>query len=291
MIGKIIKGVGGFYYVRSGNSVYECRAAGIFRKEKIKPLVGDVVEIDKTDENKKTGSLVKIEPRENMLVRPNVANIDQVCLVFAAAHPEPDLNLLDRFLVVLEKQKIPVCLCFNKKDAADDEQILRLKNIYGRTGYPLMFISAKKKEKTREFYELLKGKTSVLAGPSGVGKSTLMNLFFPEAYMETGELSEKIERGRHTTRHSQLFCLEEGTYLMDTPGFGTLYINEIEKNELKDYFPEFSEFEPMCRFQGCYHKDEPDCGIKQALDKGLIGNERYKNYLKFLEEIMEKKKY
>lgn len=291
MTGRIIKGVGGFYYVSAGSSIYECRAAGIFRKEKIKPLVGDIVEIEKTDEEKKTGSIVRIIPRKNMLMRPSVANIDQVCMVFAASEPNPDLNLLDRFLVVLKKQELPVCVCFNKKDVAGIRQLSWLNEIYSKTGNPVMFISAKNKEGTDELHDILKGKTTVLAGPSGVGKSTLMNLMFPDAFMETGGLSGKIQRGKHTTRHSQLFRLDEDTFLMDTPGFGTLYLDGIEDRELRDYFTEFSEYEPLCRFQGCYHRDEPSCGVKDALSRGLIARERYDNYLKFLREIQEMKKY
>lgn len=291
MTGRIIKGVGGFYYVSCKKNIYECRAAGIFRKEKLKPLVGDEVEIEKLDDEKKTGSIVKINPRKNELIRPNVANVDQVCIVLAAANPSPDFNLLDRLLVILEKQKIPVYVCFNKKDAASEKELFRLKNIYEKTGYPLMFISAHKKEGTEDLYRILKGKTSVLAGPSGVGKSTLMNLMFPEAFMETGGLSGKIQRGRHTTRHSQLFCIDEDTFLMDTPGFGTLYLEGIEERNLRDYFPEFIKYEPECKFQGCYHKDEPECGVKNAVESGLIGKERYGNYLKFLEEIRGIKKY
>lgn len=290
MTGRIIKGIGGFYYISTSDGVYECRAAGIFRKEKIKPLVGDIVEVGKTDEKKKTGSIVKINHRKNRLLRPEVANIDQVCIVFAAAEPNPDLNLLDRFLVVLKKRGIPVYICFNKTDAADNKRLSWLHDIYFKAGYPVMFISAREKQGIDKLYDILRGKTTVLAGPSGVGKSTLMNLMFPEAFMETGDLSGKIQRGKHTTRHSQLFCIGEDTFLMDTPGFGTLYLEEIEVRELKDFFPEFKEYS-LCRFNGCYHRDEPDCGVKDAVNHGRIAKERYGNYLKFLKEIQEMKKY
>lgn len=291
MTGRIIKGIGGFYYVSTKEGIYECKAAGIFRKEKIKPLVGDIVEVGKTDEGKKTGSIVKINPRKNRLLRPDVANIEQVCIVFAATHPNPDLNLLDRFLIMLKKEGIPVYICFNKIDMASPGQLERLKKIYGRTGYSVMFISAKNEEGTDRLYGILKGKTTVLAGPSGVGKSTLMNLIFPEASMETGEISGKIQRGKHTTRHSRLFCIDEDTYLMDTPGFGTLYFEGIEGRELREYFPEFSEYEDECRYGGCFHNEEPDCGVKGAVERGYISKERYGNYLKFLKEIQETKKW
>ena len=205
MQGKIVKGIAGFYYVHVVESgLYECKAKGIFRKEKLKPLVGDMVEIDILDETERKGNIVKILERKNELIRPAVANIDQALVVFAVTKPKPHFNLLDRFLIMMESKDIPVILCFNKKDIATEPEIQELKEIYETCGYQMIFTSAIKEENVGELKELLHGKTTAIAGPSGVGKSSLINIFQPDANMETGSISEKIERGKHTTRHSEL---------------------------------------------------------------------------------------
>ena len=292
MQGKIIKGIAGFYYVHVVESgVYECKAKGIFRKEKIKPLVGDNVEIDVINESEKTGNITEILPRKNELIRPAVANIDQALIVFAVTSPKPHLNLLDRFLIMMESKSIPVTLCFNKKDLADEKEWEMLKEIYEACGYPVIFTSAAKEENIDQVRKILEGKTTALAGPSGVGKSSLINLLDPDANMETGEISRKIERGRHTTRHSELFSIGGETYIMDTPGFGSLYVNDFEKEDLKDYFREFRPYEGSCRFQGCSHIHEPGCEVKEALSEGFIPKSRYENYLEMYRELEQKKRY
>ena len=292
MQGKIIKGIAGFYYVHVVESgLYECKAKGIFRKEKMKPLVGDIVEIDILDETEKKGNITEIIARKNELIRPAVANIDQALVVFAVTKPKPHFNLLDRFLIMMESKDIPVVLCFNKKDIATEPEIQELKDIYEKCGYQIVFTSALEEENTEELKDLLHGKTTAIAGPSGVGKSSLINIFQPNANMETGSISEKIERGKHTTRHSELIWIEDNTYIMDTPGFSSLYTNEFEKEELKYYFTEFSEYEGQCRFLGCDHIHEPGCAVKQALDEGKIHPVRYTNYLEMYNELKEKRRY
>ena len=290
--GKIIKGIAGFYYVHVVESgIYECKAKGVFRKEKIKPLVGDIVEIDILNEAEKKGNIIEILERQNELIRPAVANIDQALVVFAVTKPKPHFNLLDRFLIMMESKDIPVVLCFNKKDIATEPEIQELKEIYETCGYQMLFTSALEKENVDEVKQLLKGKTTAIAGPSGVGKSSLINIFQPKANMETGTISEKIERGKHTTRHSELIWIEEDTYIMDTPGFSSLYTNEFEKEELKYYFREFEPYEGHCKFNGCDHIHEPGCAVKEAMDEGKIHPVRYKNYLEMYQELKEKKRY
>ena len=292
MIGKIMKGIAGFYYVGVVESgVYECKAKGIFRKDKIKPLVGDDVEIEVLNEEEKLGNIVKILPRRSELIRPAVANIDQALVIFAAREPKPNLSLLDRFLVIMEKQDVPVIICFNKQDLCDEEEVGRLKGIYEACGYPVVLASAKQGEGIEEIKSLLRGKTTTVAGPSGVGKSSLTNLLQNEVQMETGEISKKLGRGRHTTRHSQNIQIEEDTWLYDTPGFTSFYVEEIEKEELRFYFREFSKYEGTCRFQGCTHTHEPGCMVKNALEEGKISKERYENYLELYGELKVKRRY
>lgn len=290
MRGKIIKGIAGFYYIHTGEQgLYECKAKGVFRNKKIKPLVGDNVEIDVLDEEKKLGNIIAVEERKNALIRPAVANVDQAVVIFASAKPSPNLNLLDRFLVTMEQYGVDTVICFNKRDLIDEEEEKRLRAIY-EANYRVLFTSAKEGDGCEELEKLLEHKTTVLAGPSGVGKSTTINQLIPEANMETGQISEKIERGKHTTRHSELFRLKDDTYIMDTPGFTSLYVTDMEKEQLHYYFPEFDEYEGTCRFQGCVHVHEPDCQVRTAVEQGKIHQNRYDNYVSFYEELKEKRK-
>ena len=292
MKGKIIKGIAGFYYVHDGRSkIYECKAKGVFRNRNIKALVGDDVEFMVLDEKEGTGNIDAILPRKNKLIRPAVSNVDQAVVVFAVTEPLPNLNLLDRFLVMMERQEIPVIICFNKIDLSGGKEIEELRAIYGPAGYTLHFISTYEAAGLEKLHELIAGKTTVLAGPSGVGKSSITNFLQPEARMETGVVSEKIKRGKHTTRHSELFFVENGTYMMDTPGFSSMYIEDLEPNELKDYFPEFSEYEEECRFLGCIHVGEKVCGVKTAVADGKISRSRYDNYLLLYQELKDKRRY
>ena len=293
MKGKIIKGIAGFYYVHTpeGNMIYECKAKGIFRNQNIKPLVGDDVEIDTDDQPKGYGIIVKIFPRKNELLRPAVANVDQAMVIFAVAEPNPNLNLLDRFLIMMQKQNLNTIVCFNKMDIVTENEISLLKETYKRCGCEVLFTSMLLKDGLDVFYDIMRGKTTVLAGPSGVGKSTFVNEIQPEVYMETGDVSVKIKRGKHTTRHSELIYVEKDTYVMDTPGFSSLYIEEIEKAQLKDYFVEFDEYEEECRFNGCSHRNEPGCGVKNALLDHKISKLRYESYLTLYNELQSQKRY
>lgn len=292
MRGKIIKGIAGFYYVHDGHSkTYACKAKGIFRNRNIKPLVGDDVEFTVLDEADMEGNIDSILPRRSALIRPAVSNIDQALVVFAVTHPEPNLNLLDRFLVMMESQGVPVTICFNKIDLTGEEEMDRYRDIYEKADYPVIFTSIYESGGMEEIRNLLRGKTTVLAGPSGVGKSSLTNLIQPKAAMETGGISEKIQRGKHTTRHAELFYVEENTYLLDTPGFSSMFIADMEENELKDCFPEFAAYEEECRFLGCVHIGEPVCGVKAAVADGKISRNRYDNYRLLYQELKDKRRY
>lgn len=292
MQGKIIKGIAGFYYVHDGKeNVYECKAKGIFRNKKIKPLVGDNVLFDVLDEKEKKGNIKEIAGRKNELIRPAVSNVDQALVFFASVDPNPNFNLLDRFLVMMERCKVPVHICFNKIDLIEEEYMEELRGNYKNTGYSIYFTSTYTKEGIEEIKQLLKGKTTVLAGPSGAGKSSITNEIFPEASMETGILSDKIKRGKHTTRHSELFYIGEDSFIMDTPGFSSMYLADMEAGDLRKYYPEFTEFESECRFLSCVHVNEPVCGVKEALKKKEISRIRYDNYIVLYNELKEKRRY
>ena len=292
MTGKIIKGIAGFYYVGNGRGqVYQCKAKGVFRNRGVKPLVGDDVEFSILDEKDQEGNIDAILPRKNELIRPAAANVDQAMVVFALSHPAPNFNLLDRFLVMMERQNMPVILCFNKADQEQGQDGWDFMGSYRKAGYQVLSISALEKDGVEEVRRLLAGKTTVLAGPSGVGKSTLTNALYPQAEMETGEISKKIQRGRHTTRHSELFWIGEDTYMMDTPGFSSMYVEDLEPEELKGYFPEFAPFEEQCRFLGCVHIGEKDCGVKDGVKAGKIAESRYENYVLMYQELKNKRRY
>lgn len=293
MQGKIIKGVGGFYYVNTGDDTYECKAKGIFRNRKIKPVVGDDVIIDILDEDALTGNITDILPRKNNIIRPMVSNVDQAAIVFALSNPRPNYNLLDRFIIMMDMQDVKTIICLNKSDLVLDEEACKIKEVYESCGYDVIITSTLSftDPGTLELTRLLKGKTTVFAGPSGVGKSSLLNALFSENKFRTGEISEKIKRGRHTTRHSELVCVGEDTYIMDTPGFTSLYVEGIDDTNLKDYYGEFGKYQPECRFNGCVHVNEPGCRVKKALEEGNIKQLRYDNYIQIYNELKEKRKW
>ena len=288
MKGRIVKGIGGFYYTDTGSDIFECKARGVFRKNGITPLVGDWCEIDIVDAEKKTGNITQILPRKSALIRPAAANADQAVMIFAVKKPVISTGLLDRFLINMEMQDLETVIVFSKTDYGEPEE---LEAVYRNAGYKVMGISNVTGEGIEELKEVLKGKTSVLSGPSGVGKSSLINSLLGSSYAETGELSEKIGRGKNTTRHTELIRLEEDTYIMDTPGYSSIEVLCREEDEVADYFREFRPFLGTCRFTGCRHLSEPDCSVKEAVSEGTVSQGRYESYKQIISDIMGKKKY
>ncbi len=292
MQGKIIKGIAGFYYVHAANSgVYECKAKGIFRNRNIKPLVGDNVEFDVLDEEKHLGNISEILTRQNSLIRPAVANIDQALIVFASLSPAPNFNLLSRFLVMMDFNEVDTVICFNKCDQVDKEKAEELRDIFSGSGCRIIITSAVTGEGIEELRDILVNKTTALAGPSGVGKSSILNELFPEANSETGSISEKINRGKHTTRHTEIFNISGNTYIMDTPGFTSLDFSEIEDRDLRFYFNEFNEYEGKCKYNGCVHVNETKCAVKDAVEAGQISRVRYDIYVQMYNELKAKRRY
>lgn len=292
MQGKIIKGIAGFYYVYvSEAGVYECKAKGVFRNKKIKPLVGDNVLIDIISDNEHTGNITDILLRKNELIRPAVANIDQAMIVFASLSPEPNFNLLSRFLVMMEYNRIDTVICFNKTDQVDSCILDKMIKDFSGCGSRIITSSVTKNKGIDEIREVLQNKTTAFAGPSGVGKSSILNSVFPEAETRTGEISGKINRGKHTTRHTEIFNITGDTFVLDTPGFTSLDYDVVEDKDLRFYFNEFTEYEGKCRFNGCVHVNEPDCAVKAAVTEGRISELRYKIYTDMYNELKNKRKY
>lgn len=289
--GKIIKGIGGFYYVDTEKGLYECRARGIFRKNKITPLVGDRVSISVVDEENKKGVVEEIEKRDTELVRPPIANVDKALIVFAIKNPAPNLSLLDRFIVLAEKENLEIVIVFTKVDLDTDGELLgELKDIYEVSGYKVIPVSNKLKLNIDKIKEELKENTVVFAGPSGVGKSSLLNEVDKNFELKTGEVSDKIKRGKHTTRHAELLKLECGGMVADTPGFSSLTLDDIDESELKEYFIEFDKYDD-CRFGSrCIHENEPSCAVKEAVENGEISKKRYESYIQLLNEIRSGKR-
>jgi ribosome biogenesis GTPase len=289
--GTIVKGIAGFYYVKTENGVYECKARGIFRKNNVTPLVGDRVEISIQEEKaieKQAyiqGTIEKILPRKNELIRPPVANVDQGIVVFSVTYPQIHLDLLDRFLIMVERENIKPYIVLNKVEDADEKNYDYIIEGYKKSGYEVLCVSAKSGYQLERLSAQLKDQTSFFAGPSGVGKSTLLNAMEKSFRLETGSVSEKIKRGKHTTRHVELLPLEQGGFVLDTPGFTSLQLESIKEEELRHYYPEFAPYEGHCKFNGCVHIHEPGCAVKQALQEGKLFNQRYDNYVTYYTEL------
>lgn len=294
MRGKIIRGVGGLYHVCASDGqfpmVFECRAKGIFRRDGRKPLPGDEVEMDVLDREKGLGNIRELLPRRSGLIRPAVANVDQALVIFSIVMPAPNFNLLDRFLIMMEQQGLKSIICFNKRDADRQGDGEEYRRIYENCGYRALTVSALYQEGIEELKSLLAGKTTVVAGPSGVGKSSIVNCLQTETVMQTGEISARIERGKHTTRHTELICMGEDTFILDTPGFSSLDLFQLSKEQLSGYYPEFAECERNCRFGDCVHLEEPDCGVKRAVETGEVSRMRYENYRLLYRELEQKEK-
>ena len=287
MKGKIIKGIGGFYYVKTSDGLIECKARGKFRHKDMKPMVGDDVEIEVSNGK---GVIEEIFERKSELIRPTVANVTQAFVVFAVKNPDINFDLLNRFLILCEHNNIEAIVCLNKVDLVSEEEREVIKQKIVDIGYEVLYINAKKGIGVEKLREKLANNETVLCGPSGAGKSTLINTLTEKYHMETGEVSEKIGRGKHTTRHSELIDVTDG-YIVDTPGFSTLEVNFIEKEELRYSFPEFEEYNNLCKFRGCLHYKEPNCAVKNAVEEGKINKYRYEFYIRTLEEKMDGRKY
>lgn len=283
--GVVLRTYSGYYYVQAERDVYVCKLRGRFKKERYSLIVGDHVIF--SPQADKTGMIEKIKPRRSLLTRPLVANVTQAALTFAAKNPDINSALVDRFLVLAEQAQLDIFICINKIDLADSCQLQELMEYYRKIGYRVVAISALLGTGVDELKELLANQTTVFAGPSGVGKSTVLNMVQPSFALQTGEVSEKIGRGKHTTRYAQLLTLDSGGFVVDTPGFSSIEFTGIAQEELAHYFPEMDTGSGNCKFTPCLHWNEPRCRIKDAVDQGLISRDRYNHYLQFLAEIQQ----
>ncbi len=291
--GRIIKGLSSFYYVKSykNKEVYECRARGILRKDNVSPIIGDEVHITVIDEKEKKGMIEEVLERSTLLIRPPIANVTKALLIFSVKSPDPNLSLIDRFIVLAEKEALSVVLCFNKIELDEQKSYLEYTEMYKRAGYTVIPTSVQQNIGLEAVKKELKNNITVIAGPSGVGKSSLLNKIDPRLNLKTSDISQKLQRGRHTTRYAQLIELDEDSLVADTPGFSSLNLDTLENSELKEYFIEFHEYDHDCKFGfKCIHLNEPGCRIKEAVQKEEISTQRYQSYLQLLGEIMENNK-
>lgn len=282
--GLVVKGYGGFYFVITGDETYICRGRGRLKRGEGELLAGDRVLFNPMEEDR--GVIEQVLPRKNTLIRPPVANVDQILLVFSLADPVPDLKLLDRLLVLCEAQRIAAVICFNKRDLVSAGEAQARAEVYRKAGYPVHLVTARSGDGVAAIAAGLKGKITVVAGPSGAGKSTLINAVKPGLFLQTGDISARLRRGKHTTRHVELLPVAEEGYIADTPGFSNLYLPPLKRNQLDDCFPEINRVATGCRFLDCLHHQEPDCAVKEAISRGVIDKGRYQNYLDFLSEVI-----
>ncbi|WP_413380054.1 ribosome small subunit-dependent GTPase A [Alkalihalobacillus sp. 1P02AB] len=288
--GKIMKALSGFYYVQADGELIQCRGRGNFRNRGIKPLVGDTVEYEA--ENKTDGYILDVAERKNELIRPPIANVDQALLVFSALEPDFSPALLDRFLVHIESNQIEPLIIISKIDLLTEEQMDKISQyqaVYQQLGYQVILTTTNEEDSIEKLLPFIEQRISVVAGQSGVGKSSLLNVLKPELDIETNQISTHLGRGKHTTRHVELIPVGQGL-IADTPGFSSLDFVQIEAEDLSEYFPEMLARLNQCKFRGCTHTSEPKCAVKEAIDKGDISEQRYQHYLQFLEEINSQKR-
>ena len=270
--------------------IIEAKGRGIFKKDGITLCVGDEVDIDITEKDDAKGVINGIYPRKNLFHRPPICNVDLIAVVLAVKRPKPNFAVIDKLLVTAQIKKTEAVICINKADLASEEEVGKIRSIYEKA-FRVVVVSANTGEGIQELKQIFKGKKTALAGPSGAGKSSVTNLLHPRAEMLTGEISKKTERGRHTTRHVELFCLEDGGMLFDTPGFTSFELPEMGEDDLKNYYPEFADYNFHCRFDNCNHMNEPDCAVKKAVAEGRINKARYVSYISIMEELKQRKKY
>ena len=286
--GVITKGIGGFYYVDTPDGLIECRARGLFRKQGCTPLVGDNVEIEINKENTQTGVIKVIRKRSSQLIRPAVANVTQMVAVVALENPRPNAYILDKLIASAEFAKLKIVICFNKSDLGGNRNIVEA---YEKAGFDVIICSAAEGENVEKLKSFLQDEITVFVGNSGVGKSSLLNLMVGAQMFETGEVSTRVERGKHTTRHSELVPLTFGGYIIDTPGFSSFDINAVTLELLPQMFREFEEYVGGCRFLDCSHTLEPGCSVISAVDDGKIAGSRHESYKALYEEIKSVKKW
>lgn len=285
--GLILKGVGGFYQVEGETGLFECKTRGVFRKKGISPLPGDIVRFTVTNEKLCEGWIEEIEQRRNFFVRPPIANVNQMAVVMTGISPEPDFLLVDKLLITALKNEIKPIIILNKTDLLEPESVDRIKAVYRETGFSVIPMSKVTMQGYETLHSQLTGFFTVFAGQSGVGKSTILNIIMNEWVMETNTVSDKIQRGRHTTRHVQLLPLDCKGYVADTPGFSSYALEGITHDELAWMYPEFNQYQGECRFNGCSHINEPDCAVKQAVEAGFISLKRYECYRKIYGELKD----
>lgn len=283
MEGIVIKNENGYFSVQlADGTIYPCKVKGRLKKDRYSLLVGDKVSIETIDEQ--NALIVDIHSRKNSLIRPYVANIDQVILVVAAHEPDINIGLMNKLLIMIEDSEIPLVICINKADLAD-EATQDLVTIYEKIGYRVIKTSTYTGEGIAELKNLLHDKITAFAGPSGVGKSSLLNAVEPNFQFKTGEISQKTKRGKHTTRHASLYSLDQTSFIIDTPGFSALEFANITKTRLPSLFIEFEQYTDDCKFNPCTHTHEPICGVKKALENNVIAASRYESYINFLNEL------